>query len=100
MGRPPGSKNRHGRAHPITPRAVRQRYQELTSGIADRLRELCEEQDISLIELARAAGYHQDSCFRWVRTRQAPRSIHTLLTLALVLRAPLVDLLPFRAHLP
>lgn len=99
-GRPPGSRDRNGRARPVDHRAREMSaWRHFRLAFGARLRFLREEpgRDIAVSELAAAIGCSSSSIHQWERGAEFP-SIATLLMVAAALDCSLVDLMPEEAH--
>lgn len=98
LGRPPGSRDRHGRARRVSSAARRPRsWRSLCLAFGRRLRILREEQDIAASELAAAIGASPYTVLSWERGDRMP-SMTVLCMTATALDCSLVDLMPEEAH--
>lgn len=97
LGRPPGSRDRSGRANRVDLARIRAAYRELCAATGARLRQLREERDVSADELALAIDVCRMTVLAWERGRSAP-SLVCQLAISWALTCTLADLLPDQAH--
>lgn len=88
-GRPPGSRDRLGRACRAVP--VTEPYVRYMALVGERLRELREEQDIAAAEIAAALSVDRATVLHWERGRRTP-TIANLYRLAAALGVRVADI--------
>lgn len=97
-GRPPGSRDRHGRAVRVDcERLRRSSWPGFCRSFGQRLEDEMRRVDVAASELAEAIGVNPMTVYGWRRGRSMPGTF-VLAAIATALRCSFVDLLPDQAH--